>query len=116
MSNGSEDIFKTIFNPKSIAVFGASSNEIKSGTRYLKALIDSGYPGRLYPINPKEKEILGLEAYASIRDCPEPVDYAMFCVPAHFVPDLVEECGQNGVKAMQLFTAGFKGEGNHFAR
>ena len=111
MSNGSEDIFKTIFNPKSIAVFGASSNEIKSGSRYLKALIDSGYPGRLYPINPKEKEILGLEAYASIRDCPEPVDYAMFCVPAHFVPDLVEECGQNGVKAMQLFTAGFKETG-----
>jgi|ETNmetMinimDraft_26_1059896.scaffolds.fasta_scaffold21564_1 acetyltransferase len=111
MSNVSEGIFKTIFNPQSIAVFGASSNEAKSGTRYLKALIEVGYPGRLYPINPKDQEILGQKAYASIRDCPEPVDYAMFCVPAHHVPDLVEDCGANGIKAMQLFTAGFKESG-----
>jgi acyl-CoA synthetase (NDP forming) len=111
MSHGSEDIFKTIFNPKSIAVFGASSNVMKSGTRYLKALIDVGYPGRLYPIHPSDDEVLGHKAYASIRDCPEPVDYAMFCVPAHLVPDLVEDCGANGVKAMQLFTAGFKETG-----
>ncbi|MBW1888554.1 MAG: CoA-binding protein, partial [Deltaproteobacteria bacterium] len=111
MSNGVEDIFKTIFNPKSIAVFGASSNEAKSGTGYLQALMEVGYPGRLYPIHPKDNEILGLKAYASIRDCPEPVDYAMFCVPAHLVLDLVEDCGANGVKAMQLFTAGFKETG-----
>jgi acyl-CoA synthetase (NDP forming) len=111
MSNGAEDIFKTIFNPKSIAVFGASSNKAKSGTRYLEALMEMGYSGRLYPIHPKDNEILGLKAYASIRDCPEPVDYAMFCVPAHLVPDLVEDCGANGVKAMQLFTAGFKESG-----
>ena len=111
MSNGADDIFKTIFNPKSIAIFGASSNQAKSGTRYLEALMEMGYPGRLYPIHPKENEILGLKAYASIRDCPEPVDYAMFCVPAHLVPDLVEDCGANGVKAMQLFTAGFKESG-----
>ena len=111
MSNGTDDIFKTIFNPKSIAVFGASSNKAKSGTRYLEALMEMGYPGRLYPIHPKENEISGLKAYASIRDCPEPVDYAMFCVPAHLVPDLVEDCGANGVKAMQLFTAGFKESG-----
>ncbi|MFC1824834.1 CoA-binding protein [Thermodesulfobacteriota bacterium] len=108
MSKGSEEIFKTIFNPKSIAVFGASSNVAKSGTQYLKALIDVGYPGRLYPIHTEDKEVLGLKAYASIRDCPEPVDYAMFCVPAHLVLELVEDCGANGVKAMQLFTAGFK--------
>ena len=111
MSNGSEDIFKTIFNPKSIAVFGASSNEMKSGTRYFKALIDSGYQGRLYPIHPKDDEVLGHKAYVSIRDCPEPVDYAMFCVPAHLVLGLVEDCGANGLKAMQLFTAGFKETG-----
>ena len=111
MSNGAEDIFKTIFNPKSIAIFGASSNKAKSGTQYLEALMEVGYPGRLYPIHPKENEISGLNAYASIRDCPEPVDYAMFCVPAHLVPDLVEDCGANGVKAVQLFTAGFKESG-----
>ena len=111
MSNGSEDIFKTIFNPKSIAVFGASANERKSGTMYLKALVDAGYKGRLYPIHPKDDEVFGHRAYASIRDCPEPVDYAMFCVPARLVPDLVEDCGANGVKAMQLFTAGFKETG-----
>ena len=74
MPNGSGDIFKTLFNPGSIAIFGASVNPAKSGTGYLKALMDVGYPGRLYPIHPRETEILGLKAYASIRDCAEPVD------------------------------------------
>jgi len=111
MGTVSKDVFQAMFNPKSVAVFGASSNEVKSGSRYLNALIQSRYPGRIYPINPGEKEILGLKAYASIRDCPEPVDYAIFCVPARFVLDLVEDCGANGLKVMQLFTAGFRETG-----
>jgi acyl-CoA synthetase (NDP forming) len=112
MQREGKDIFQIIFHPESIAIFGASSNRMKSGFRYLNELIRAGFRGRIYPINPKEKEILGIKAYPSILECPESVDYAIFSVPARDVPRLIEECGQNGVKAIQLFTAGFRETGD----
>jgi len=97
-----------LFNPKSIAVIGASSSRGKLGNDVLRNLIDSGYDGRIYPINPKAGEILGLKAFRSIKEVPSQVDVAVIVIPASFVLEAVEECGQKGVKALVIITAGFK--------
>ncbi|MDY6844167.1 MAG: CoA-binding protein, partial [Thermodesulfobacteriota bacterium] len=97
-----------LFFTESIAVIGASSNRMKFGYKFFSALIEAGYKGRLYPINKNEDEILGHKTYPSILDVPERVDYAIFCIPAHYVAQATKECGEKGVRGIQLFTAGFK--------
>lgn len=96
-----------MFYPKSHAVIGASADVIKYGGRFLRALISFGYSGRLYPVNPNEKEILGIKTYPRIGDIPEPVDLATIAVPARAVPRVVEECLTKGIKAAQIISAGF---------
>ena len=74
-------------------------------------LLDFGFTGQVYPINPKATEILGLKAYPSVRDVPGPVDYAIFAVPARLVPPTMEDCAAKKVKAVHIFTAGFSETG-----
>ena len=71
-----------IFEPKNIALIGASTDPIKLGNVILKNIIDAGYKGKIYPINPKADEVLGLKAYKSILDVPEDVDLAVFIIPS----------------------------------
>lgn len=97
-----------LFNPDSIAVIGASTTRGKLGNDVMRNLIDSGYQGRIYPINPKAGEILGLKAFRSVKDIPADVDVAVIVIPAKFVLKTVEECGEKGVKALVIITAGFK--------
>ncbi|MGY5880000.1 MAG: acetate--CoA ligase family protein [Candidatus Thorarchaeota archaeon] len=101
-----------LFNPNSIAVIGASTTRGKLGNDVMRNLIDSGYQGRIYPINPKAGEILGLKAFRSITDVPADVDVAVIVIPARFVLKTVEECGEKGVKALVIITAGFKESGH----
>lgn len=95
------------FNPKSIAVIGASREPGKVGYNVLRNLIEGGFPGELYPINPSAEEILGLKCYRNIRDVPANVDLAVITVPAKIVPSVVEDCGLKGVKGIIIITAGF---------
>ncbi len=97
-----------LFNPISIAVIGASTTRGKLGNDVMRNLIDSGYQGRIYPINPNAGEILGLKAFRSIKEVPADVDVAVIVIPAKFVLPTVEECGEKGVKALVIITAGFK--------
>jgi len=102
------------FNPKSIAVVGASGTPGKVGYNVLKNIIDSKYSGKLYPINPKANEILGIKAYKSVADVSEEIDIAIFVIPAKFVNKIAEECGKKGIKGLVVISAGFKeigGEG-----
>jgi len=102
------------FNPKSIAVIGASSTPGKVGYNVLKNIIESKYSGKLYPINPKANEILGIKAYKSVADVSEEIDIAIIVIPAKFVNEIAEECGKKGIKGLVVITAGFKeigGEG-----
>ena len=102
------------FNPKSIAVVGASGTRGKVGYNVLKNIIESKFSGNLYPINPKAKEILGKTAYKSVLDVPEEIDIAIFVIPGKFVNKIAEECGKKGIKGLVVITAGFKeigGEG-----
>ncbi len=102
---------QAFFHPKSIAVIGASDSPSKLGNVILKNLRDSGFPGALYPINPKSERILDLACFKNIKDIPDPVDMAMVIVPAHFVPQTIKDCGEKGVKAAVVITGGFSEAG-----
>jgi len=101
-------LFDYIFHPNSVAVIGASSDaEKEKKTGWVGKLLQFGYKGKIFPINPKVKEILGQKAYASIEDVPEPVDYAIVVLPRQLVPRSLTECVSKGVKVVHIFTAGF---------
>ncbi|UCG54775.1 MAG: CoA-binding protein, partial [Dehalococcoidia bacterium] len=102
------------FHPKSIAVVGAHSGERKAG--WISRLLDFGYEGSIYPINPNAIEISGLKTYPTIRDVPEPVDYAIFNVPAQLTPQIMTDCVVNGVKVVHMFTSGFSETGKEDAK
>lgn len=101
-----------LLRPKAVAVIGASTDPAKIGYTVVSNIIDSGYKGDIYPINPKADEILGLKAYPSITDCPGDVDAAVITVPAKFVLPVVEEAGKKGVKGLIVITSGFGEVGN----
>ncbi|MFX1265349.1 MAG: acetate--CoA ligase family protein [Promethearchaeota archaeon] len=97
-----------LFNPSSLAIIGASKHERKSGGRFLKGLIfNSGFKGKLYPVNPRESEVMGLPCYSSIMDIPGEVDLAIITVPAGLVPQCMVECSQKGVRFAIVHGAGF---------
>lgn len=97
-----------IFDPKSIAVIGASDKEGSVGYALMKNLTELGYEGKVYPINIRKSEILGLKAYPTVDQIPEIVDLALIATPAKTVPHIVEQCGETGIKGMIVISAGFK--------
>ncbi len=96
-----------IMRPTSIAVIGASAEDGKIGNSVMKNLINGGYKGAIYPINPKAVEILGVKSYSSITDVPGDVDVAVFAIPAKFVAQALEEVGQKGAAGAILIPSGF---------
>jgi acyl-CoA synthetase (NDP forming) len=96
-----------IFNPRVIAVIGASNDPEKRGYRAIKTLFADRYQGKIVPINPKSSEILGLKCYAKIEDVPDEVDLALVCTAAKTVPEVVRSCGMKGVKGALLLAGGF---------
>jgi acetate---CoA ligase (ADP-forming) len=97
----------SLFKPRGVAVIGASNNTFSIGNRVVKNLITHNFKGGIYPVHPKESEILGLKAYPSILDVPGPVDIASIVVKNTMVPQVVEDCGKMGVKFVIIHTAGF---------
>ncbi|GAA0896589.1 acetate--CoA ligase family protein [Pseudonocardia zijingensis] len=111
-----EEILATMnrmMRPNAVAVIGASAENGKIGNSVMKNLINGGYAGEIYPINPKADEILGKKAYKSIGDVPGDVDVAVFAVPAKFVPQALREVGEKNVPAAVLIPSGFAETGNH---
>lgn len=104
-------MLEMFFDPGAVAVIGASESPGKLGNQVLANLIESGFPGRIYPINPKAKEILGLACFPSVLDVPGSVDLVVIVVPAKFVPGVLEESGKKGAKGAIIITAGFKEAG-----
>ncbi len=101
-----------LFEPKSVALIGASTKEYSIGNIIIKNLIHYKYKGPIYPINTKGEDIRGIKAYTSIMDVPGEVDLAHIVIPPPFVPQEVENCGKKGVKAIIINTAGFKEMGH----
>ena len=101
----------SLFNPKGVAVIGASANPSKLSFSVVHNLTRHGYTGSIYPVNPKGGEILGHKVYTSILKVPDPVDLAVIMVNARIVPDALEQCGQRGLKAAIVVSGGFKETG-----
>ena len=100
-----------IFNPRSVAIIGASDVEGSVGYAIVKNLTQQGYAGKVYFVNIRKPEILGVKTYPTITEVPEAVDLAMIATPAKTVPDVMEECGKAGVKGAIIVSAGFKETG-----
>jgi len=98
---------KYLFEPRAVAVIGASENPAKIGYRIVENIVNSGYGGKICPINPKGGEILGLKVYHDLSEVDARVDLAVIAIPAHLVQGAVEECGKNGVKHLVIVTSGF---------
>ncbi len=103
-----EEEFEPLFNPQSVAVIGATNNWAKWGFSTFNSLLN-GYKGKVYPINHREKEVVGRRAYKRTIDVPdnEPIDLAVFVIPAESVPNAMEDCVQKGVRAGVIISAGF---------
>jgi len=96
-----------LFNPKVIAVIGATARERTVGYSLMNNIIGSGFDGIVYPINPKRTNVIGVKAYANIDEVPDKVDLAIIATPAKTVPAIVEACGKAGVSGIVLISAGF---------
>jgi acyl-CoA synthetase (NDP forming) len=97
------------FNPNSVAIVGVSSGLYRfGGTSFLNKLQESGFPGKLYPLNPKAETINGLKAYPNLSSLPEIPDLVIVCVAAIRIPDVLKECAKVGTKHIHILTSGFK--------
>lgn len=103
---------RRLFEPRSIAVVGASADPGKIGYKILENIHSGGYVGRIAPVNPRGGEILGLPVHENVEAVPGEVDVAVITVPAKFVRAAVEDCGRKGVKYLLVITSGFSEVGN----
>ena len=96
-----------LFNPSSIAIIGASNDRLKSGGRFLSGLINGNFQGTVYPVNPRESDIMGLKSYPSVTGIPAEIDLAFITVPSRIVPGVIGDCSRKGVKFTVVHSAGF---------
>jgi len=101
-----------LFEPRGVAVIGASRNTTKIGYRIVENIVQSGYKGQIYPINPKGGEVLDLKIYSDLSAVDGDVDIAVITIPAKFVFDAVKECAAKHVKHLVIITSGFSEVGN----
>ena len=100
------------FKPERVAVVGASRDRGSIGGLVFSHLLEGGFSGVVYPVNPNTPYVQGVASYNSLRDCPQVPDLVMVCVPAPFVNDVVDEAGELGVKAVCIISAGFSEAGD----
>ena len=96
-----------ILNATSVAIVGASKNETKRGYQAIRTLLDEKYEGNIYPVNPKEKSILGFKCFKKVSDIQETVDMALIATPAQTLPAVLEDCGKNGIHGAVILAGGF---------
>ena len=101
-----------LFEPRAVAVIGASQNSAKIGYRVVENIVRRGYKGKIYPINPKGGEVFGLKIYPNLLGIEGEVDIAVITIPAKFVFDAVKECAAKHVKHLVIITSGFSEVGN----
>lgn len=111
-----ENNLERLFNPESIAMVGASAAVGKWGCTILFNILNGGFAGKVFPVNPREKSIMGLRCYPSVGDIPEPIDVAMITTPAQTVPTVIDECGAKGIPFAIVVTSNFSETGAEGAR
>ena len=104
--------FQKFFTPAQIAIIGVSTGEYKfGGMSFLIKLQEGGFGGKIYPVNPKAKQIRNLKAYPDLLSLPEVPDLAIVCVAARYVPAVLEDCARSGLSHIHILTSGFKETG-----
>ncbi len=103
------------FAPRGVALIGASASPNKLSHGILRNMLQYGYQGKIYPVNPRADEILGLPCYADISQVPDPVDLAVIVVPAPATPEIIQACGRRGVRTAVIISGGFKEVGKEGA-
>ncbi|MBN1856384.1 MAG: CoA-binding protein, partial [Dehalococcoidia bacterium] len=103
---------KYLFEPRGVAVIGASQTKGKIGYKVVENIVVGGYKGNIYPINPRGGELLGQPVYKTLSDVEGPIDIAVIIVPASIAFNAVEECAGKGVKFVIVITSGFSEVGN----
>ncbi|WP_456486321.1 acetate--CoA ligase family protein [Candidatus Alkanophaga liquidiphilum] len=111
-----ESCFSYFFEPRSVAVIGALREGWFGGYVIIKNLRVFGFPGEVYPVNPRYDKVLGLDVYASVKDIPAMVDLVIIMTPAAVVPSVLEECGACGVRAAIVVSDGFAERSEEGAR
>lgn len=106
-SQGVTAAIKNLFEPRAVAVVGASRNPTSIGGMLFRNILLGGFEGPVYPVNPKSDVVQSVRAYRSVLDCPDPVDLALIVVPAEYVIQVSRECAAKGVKALVVISAGF---------
>ncbi|MFH1456074.1 MAG: CoA-binding protein [archaeon] len=100
------------FNAQSVAIIGVSANEKKVGHTIYKNLLQNGYKGKIYPVNPNIKKVLGETVYPTLNDIPDSIDLAVIAIPAKLVLNILDECGKKKIKHVIIISSGFKETGN----
>jgi acyl-CoA synthetase (NDP forming) len=100
-----------LLDAESVAIVGASKNETKRGYQSIRTLLELKYDGKIYPVNPKEKSILGIPCFSKVTDIPDAVDTALICTPAKTIPNVLQECGKKKVSGAVLLAGGFRETG-----
>ena len=109
-------MFEKFFQPKSIAVIGASRTPGKVGYDVVANLLNSGFHGTVYPVNPKADKVQGLDCYEDVTDIPGEVDLAVVAIPAKIVPDIIDQCARKDIDSVVVISAGFKETGEQGRR
>jgi len=97
-----------IFNPKRVAIVGVSSNGMGFGAGILSSLLAIGFEGKIYPVNPKGGEFLGLRIYSEVSEIPGDIDFAIISIPAQNVPAALDACRKKGAAGAEILSAGFR--------
>jgi len=103
---------ESFFNPQSVAIVGASRQKSKVGYEILANMIEAGYEGRIFPVNPKAGDIDGLKCYSDLESLPEAPELVLIIVPARIVSSVMKQCAEVGAKAVVIITAGFREVGD----
>jgi len=108
-----EHSLEEVLHPQSVAVVGASDDG--RGSQYFSTLIEFGFKGSVYPVNPKYSMVGNMKAYPTVKDIPGPVDFVISAAPAPQIPKIMQDCADKGVKGIHLFTARFSETGRQDA-
>ena len=96
-----------ILNAESVAIVGASKSHTKRGYQAIRTLLDENFEGEIYPVNPKEKTILGFKCYKKVSNIKGSLDIALITTPARTIPAILEDCGRKGVHGAVIIAGGF---------
>jgi acyl-CoA synthetase (NDP forming) len=96
-----------VLNAESVAIVGASKNVTKRGFQAIRILLEEKFSGKIYPVNPKEKNVLGLRCYPQVSDIEDPVDLVLITTPAKTIPAILDDCGRKGVHGAVIIAGGF---------